>query len=601
MSDTKLLYLTDSYKQEAKAKVVEVKKQANQTGVILDQTIFYPQGGGQPSDVGSIEGKNGSIKVTQVAYNQGKPIHFGKLEGNLQKGRVVSLKLDWRRRYNNMRLHSAGHIVHEAVMKVAHGIEPIEGMHGIGGKLYLKYKGIIDRTLIPQIQEKTTEIVASNKNISTKLVSLKKLKKESGWVPKNLPKNKPLRIVRIAGFAPIPDGGTQVKKTKETGAINISDIDYENGHSVVKYQVLAQPKLPSTHDDPTFKPKRTLEEFASSITQLEEKHLEKLSTASVDQKEQVRIKYLGRRGVVNQLTKEIAHLPVKDRKEAGEQLNRVKLKIRQALLGSKTKVQSQRLKSWLDVTTPGEKPPQGHLHPITQAIEEITRIFENIGFTRVRFPEIDYDWYVFESLNMPPGHPARDEWETFFIDAPPHKKLGELVLTTHTSNGQVREMERVKKAPIRMINIAKCYRRQHDLTHTAMFHQFEGLVIDRGINIQHIKGTLDYFARKFYGPTVKSRIRPSMFRFTEPSFELDFSCVHCEGRGCRFCKSGWHEVGGTGMVHPNVLKAGGIDPEKYTGFAFGMGVERAYTLKPGLKLDDIRPLYSTNLDFLEQF
>jgi phenylalanyl-tRNA synthetase alpha chain len=152
-----------------------------------------------------------------------------------------------------------------------------------------------------------------------------------------------------------------------------------------------------------------------------------------------------------------------------------------------------------------------------------------------------------------------------------------------------------------MLNIAKCYRRQQDVTHTAMFHQFEGLVIDKGINIQHLKGTLDYFARKFYGPGNKSRIRPFMFKFTEPSFEVDFSCVHCSGDGCRFCKSGWHEVGGAGMVHPNVLKAGGFDPEKYTGFAFGWGIERVYTLKPGLHLDDIRPLYSNHLDFLNQF
>jgi phenylalanyl-tRNA synthetase alpha chain len=202
---------------------------------------------------------------------------------------------------------------------------------------------------------------------------------------------------------------------------------------------------------------------------------------------------------------------------------------------------------------------------------------------------------------MPKNHPARDEWETFFIDVPEHEHFGKMVLTPHTSNGQVREMERVGKPPIRMLNIAKCYRRQQDVTHTAMFHQFEGLVIDKGITIQHLKGTLDYFARKFYGPSATSRIRPFMFKFTEPSFEVDFSCTHCQGAGCRFCKSGWHEVGGAGMVHPNVLKAGGIDPDSYTGFAFGWGVERVFTLKPGLELDDIRPLYGNDLTLLSNF
>ena len=172
-------------------------------------------------------------------------------------------------------------------------------------------------------------------------------------------------------------------------------------------------------------------------------------------------------------------------------------------------------------------------------------------------------------------------------------------------------MERLKsKPPIRMIDIARTYRRQSDTTHTQMFHQFEGLVIDKGINIQHLKGTLDYFAESFYGPGTKSRIRPFHFQFTEPSFEVDFSCHICGGTGkrnktgeeaCKFCKSGWHEVGGAGMVHPNVLKAGGIDPDEYTGFAFGWGVERTYTLKKGLNIDDIRLFYSGNLEFLQQF
>jgi len=273
---------------------------------------------------------------------------------------------------------------------------------------------------------------------------------------------------------------------------------------------------------------------------------------------------------------------------------------------------------------PAEERTVGHMHPISQATEEISSIFEKIGFTRARYPEIDWDWYVFESLNMPPSHPARDEWETFFVDVPeevtevsydadnPRKRHpslvgGKMVLTTHTSNGQVREMERLKKPPIRMINIARCYRRQQDATHTQMFHQFEGLVVDEGINIQNLKGTLDYFAKEFYGEGTKSRIRPFHFQFTEPSFEVDFSCHICNGTGkkdgekCKFCKSGWHEVGGAGMVHPNVLKAGGIDPEKYTGFAFGWGVERTYTLKEGLNIDDIRLLYSGDLRFLKQF
>ncbi|NCN82498.1 MAG: phenylalanine--tRNA ligase subunit alpha [Candidatus Pacebacteria bacterium] len=308
-------------------------------------------------------------------------------------------------------------------------------------------------------------------------------------------------------------------------------------------------------------------------------------------------KYLGVNGAFTLLAKQITEIDPGDRKVAGQPLNNLK----NALATAVAAANNPSVKAWVDLSLPGRRPAVGHVHPISQAMAEITKIFTSIGFTRARYPEIDWDWYVFESLNMPPDHPARDEWETFFVAHAPDEKMGQMVLTTHTSNGQVREMERLGKPPIRMINIARCYRRQQDVTHTQMFHQFEGLVVDKGITIQHLKGTLDYFAEQFYGPGTKSRIRPFHFQFTEPSFEVDFSCHLCGGTGCKFCKSGWHEVGGCGMVHPNVLRAGGIDPDVYTGFAFGWGIERTYTLKEGLAIDDIRLLYSGDLQFLEQF
>ncbi|MCL5970351.1 MAG: phenylalanine--tRNA ligase subunit alpha, partial [Patescibacteria group bacterium] len=245
-------------------------------------------------------------------------------------------------------------------------------------------------------------------------------------------------------------------------------------------------------------------------------------------------------------------------------------------------------------------PALGHLHLVTQAIDEITGIFEHIGFTRVRYPEIEWDWYSFTALNFPPNHPARDDWETFFIKHNPNPKYGSMLLTPHTSSGQIREMER-KKPPIRMLNIAKTYRRQSDVSHVPMFHQFEGLVVDKGVAITHLKGTLDYFVKSYFGADRKSRIRPYHFQFTEPSFEVDVTCGVCKGKGCRVCKEGWLELGGAGMVHPNVLKNGGIDPVVYTGFAFGFGPERCLMMKEGIKIDDLRLIYSNNLDFLEQF
>jgi phenylalanyl-tRNA synthetase alpha chain len=329
-----------------------------------------------------------------------------------------------------------------------------------------------------------------------------------------------------------------------------------------------------------------------------------LEARSEKELQNLRINLIGRRGQITEFIRQLPSLPLEKRKEIGGLINDVKKAIEQAIQNQSLTISHLPLvidKEWIDVTVPGTKPPQGHLHLVTYAIREITQIFEKIGFIRVRYPEVDWDWYVFEGLNMPKNHPARDEWETFFIQDLKNKKYGGAVLTPHTSSGQLREMERVGQPPIRMLNIAKCYRRQYDVSHIPMFYQFEGLVVDKGINITHLKGVLDYFAKEFFGAKRKSRIRPHHFRFTEPSFEVDVSCGICEGRGCKLCKGGWLELGGAGMVHPQVLKNGGIDPKIYTGFAFGWGVERTYIMKSGLNIDDIRLLYNSDLRFSNQF
>ncbi len=324
-----------------------------------------------------------------------------------------------------------------------------------------------------------------------------------------------------------------------------------------------------------------------------------MSATSAQELEDIRVQYLGKKGAITEIAKELPKLSAEDKQDIGPLFNDVKTSISEAL--SRSTNNRQPSTDNYDHTLPGTKPTLGHLHPVTTAIEEISGIFEKIGFVRVRYPEVDWDWYAFESLNMPKSHPARDDWETFFVDAPEDKKMGKIVLTPHTSNGQVREMERLGGPPIRMINIAKCYRRQSDVSHTVMFHQFEGLVVDKDINITHLKGTIDYFVKQFFGSDRKSRLRPYHFQFTEPSFEVDVTCDICLGKGCKLCKEGWLELGGAGMVHPNVLKAGKIDSEKFTGFAFGWGVERTYMMKSGLKIPDLRLLYSNDIRFLNQF
>ncbi|TSC51878.1 MAG: phenylalanyl-tRNA synthetase alpha chain [Parcubacteria group bacterium LiPW_72] len=327
-----------------------------------------------------------------------------------------------------------------------------------------------------------------------------------------------------------------------------------------------------------------------------------LAIQSNVQLESFRVKYLGRKGELAEVLKGIKNLPVLARPEVGQCANRVKRDLETAFQNKRKAVGSSNARIFIDITQPGVKIGRGHLHLVTQAIREVERIFLNIGFVRRRYPEVETDYYAFEALNMPSGHPARDEWETFFLQNPKSKTRGnqKIVLTPHTSSGQVREMEN-HPLPIRMMNISKCYRRQIDINHVPMFHQFEGLVVDQGIQFVHLKGVLEYFCREFFGEKRKIRLRPFHFRFTEPSFEVDVTCGLCGGKGCRYCKQGWSELGGAGMVHPNVLRAGGQDPRKVTGFAFGWGVERCYLMKEGLLIPDLRMFYQNDLRFLEQF
>lgn len=319
-------------------------------------------------------------------------------------------------------------------------------------------------------------------------------------------------------------------------------------------------------------------------------------TKNLDDLDSVRVKYLGRKGEINKLFKSLSS---QQKAAHGKDLNQLKKDTEAKIKQTKQKLLNLKTQKKIDVTVPGLKPSQGHLHLLTQAIEEVEDIFRSLGFVRRRYPEVDTDWYYAEGLNIPPDHPARDDQETFYINQ-------NTVLTAHTSNGQLREMEAVKQPPIKMINIGKCYRRQASNVHSPMFHQFEGLMIDKGINITHLIGVSNYFARHYFGPDREIRLRPHHFQFTEPSFEVDINCSVCKGSGkkgkktCSVCKAGWLELGGAGMVHPQVLKNGRLDPNQYSGFAFGWGIERIIMMKHKVS-NNLRDLYSTDLRFLNQF
>jgi phenylalanyl-tRNA synthetase alpha chain len=308
------------------------------------------------------------------------------------------------------------------------------------------------------------------------------------------------------------------------------------------------------------------------------------------------LKYFSKtKGLITLLMKETPNLTSEQKREVGPLINttqnEIKTKIDEGRAEYANKKHSH--KQSADYSIPNRLPNVGSLHPVTHSIFEVEDILGRIGFSRRRYRESETDWYAFEALNMPQDHAARDEWETFYL-------VDGNLLTPHTSNGQIREME-TKKPPIKMLNIAKTYRRQSDVSHSPMFHQFEGLYIDKNVSIAQLKGTLDYFIKLYFGPNRQTRIRPYNFRFTEPSFEVDISCNKCNGEGCKLCKRGWLELGGAGMVHPNVLKAVGIDTTEYNGFAFGFGVERPYMMKGDINIPDIRMMYETDLEFLRNF
>ena len=321
------------------------------------------------------------------------------------------------------------------------------------------------------------------------------------------------------------------------------------------------------------------------------------ATADERTLDQLRVDYLGKKGKLTELLKELGKLPAEQRPSAGEYINEAKRQIQNALDTRRDIIVEKALaqqvtKETIDVSLPGRRQSPGGLHPVSRTIDRIKQLFESVGYSVAEGPEIEDDYHNFEALNIPGHHPARAMHDTFYINPT-------TVLRTHTSPVQVRVMEH-GKPPFRMICPGRVYRCDSDLTHTPMFHQVEGLLIDENVTFADLKGTLADFLQNFFEADLEVRFRPSYFPFTEPSAEVDMSCVMCSGKGCRVCKhTGWLEVLGCGMVHPSVLESSGIDSEKYRGFAFGMGVERLAMLRYGV--NDLRLFFENDLKFLRQF
>ena len=314
--------------------------------------------------------------------------------------------------------------------------------------------------------------------------------------------------------------------------------------------------------------------------------------------DEVRVRYLGKKGALTDLLKQLGKVPAEERPARGQEINRAKQQVQEALDGRRLALDEVRLAEklaaeTLDVTLPGRGQASGGLHPITLTLQRIERLFAQAGFAVVEGPEIEDDYHNFEALNIPPHHPARAMHDTFYFDA-------RMLLRTHTSNVQIRAMEN-REPPMAIIAPGRVYRCDSDLTHSPMFHQVEGFLVDEGVSFADLKGILNDFLHNFFErDDLAVRFRPSYFPFTEPSAEVDIQCVICGGSGCRTCgQSGWLEILGSGMIHPEVFRHVGIDSERFTGFAFGMGAERMAMLRYGI--DDLRIFYDNDLRFLRQF
>lgn len=339
------------------------------------------------------------------------------------------------------------------------------------------------------------------------------------------------------------------------------------------------------------------------------------SAKNLNRLEELRIEFLGRKGALTLILRTLKDLPEEGRRTVGATANKLRAEIEELIAVQREKLEKTEHESilteeWLDVTRPGTRQPKGHLHPLTRIIREASAIFAAMGFQTIEGPDIETEYYNFDALNIPPDHPARDMWDTFWLrgnqkEAPStksqtSKKSQKLLLRTHTSPVQIRYMEK-HNPPIRIIAPGRCYRYEaSDASHDIQFYQLEGLVVNRVVSIAHFKAIIQEFFSRFFKQSVNIRLLPSYFPFTEPSFEVAISCVVCRAKGCAVCKqSGWLELAGAGLVHPNVFKAAGYAPSEWQGFAFGMGIDRLAMMK--YKIPDIRLFHSGDLKFLKQF
>jgi len=578
---TEALYLTDSYQTSATAKVTAV----GDSYLILDQTIFYPLGGGQPSDKGFIKSESAQLNVKSVEYNGGEIKHVGTIKGTFVVGDQVKLEIEWPLRLKNMQLHTAGHLLDLIVRQVYPNLIPIRGMHGIGKKLFIEYEDINDLDLF-ELNHQLTELVASKPDIKTQFVTLAELKAMSAWLPEHLPTSKKLRVLSINKTYHIPDGGTQLKTGESIWPISVTILEHTSNSTLVHYTVT----LPTQEKKSNGSNHRTIStNLSSSIGELQTQFTSDLDLVKTQTDlDAIYLKYLGKKGTTTILLKSLQGLALQDKQKYGPLLNELKQSQDKTMKDKSSHLLSTIYDLRSDLTIPGQMKPIGRLHPTTVIIREMNEFFTRQGFSIGEGPEIEDVEYNFRRLNLPDGHPATDLQDSLFIEEP------NLLLRTHTSSIQTRILS-THKPPLRVVVPGKCYRNETtNSTNGAFFYQYQGFVVDKGINIGHLKDMLTNLHQFLFGKNIKLRFRYKYYPEVSPGVGVDMECQFCLGKGCQICKyRGWIETLGSGMTHYNCYKACGIDPEVYTGYSFGLGLDRLVMSK--FCITDIRKLYGGDI------
>jgi phenylalanyl-tRNA synthetase alpha chain len=603
---TEPIYLLEPYTKEVETIILSVDKlenKPNEFKIILESTVFYPIGGGQPTDQGILHFEDSSeAEVYDVVLRDGEIwnyIRFNNSQNkNVEVGDKVKGILNWERRYKNMKIHSAGHVVDFAMYKLGftpNKLSPFKGDHG--KKPSLIYK-IIDENvdlynLKDKLQETSNELVDQNINFSWEFKSYEDLEATAIYLQPGLPSNKPLRALTLEGVGTVADGGTIVNSTKEVGPVNIDQVEKKEDELHIMYSVKEAENLISESS-----PTQNLESDKVELSDEMQAILNKVSSeiAGLESEEELTNlwrKYLGKDGEISLMMKDISKIAKEERKEFGSKVNNLKALIDKLISNAKREIKNKFAGDYLKLPLSElsfSKTKVGHLHPLTETENEINEIFKHLGYSVYDGPEIETYEFNFERCNVPKDHPALDLQDTIYIKEP------NILLRTQTSSMEARALVDLKP-PFKIVMPGRTYRNEKvNKSNHFTFHQYQLVCVQEKVSLAELIGTIDHLFSEYLGDDLPVRYRNKYYPEVEPGMGPDRMCFNCKGDGCAVCKHrGWREMGGAGIIHPNMIRMAGLDTNEWQGFAFGLGLDRWAMEKHNIT--DIRTLLGGNLAY----